>query len=45
MNLTILSSMDGQYLGPFAGIQPPYVGVSSRFSSIILCVSFEVYVR
>ena len=27
-NRTILSSMDGQYRGPFAPTQPPYVGVS-----------------
>ena len=41
---TTLSSMDGQYRGPFDAAQPPYVGVSCRFSSISRCVSAVVWV-
>ena len=42
---TILSSIEGQYRGPFESTQPPYTGVSARFSSMRRCVSGVVRVR
>ena len=42
LNLTILSSNDGQYLGPLPSILPEYIGLRSRLSRIICFVfSFE----
>ena len=39
LNLTTLSSIDGQYLGPVPSIIPAYKGDLCKFSLIILCVS------
>ena len=44
-NLTTLSSIDGQYLGPVPSITPAYKGDLCKFSLIILCVSAFVYVK
>ena len=43
-NLTTLSSIEGQYLGPVPCISPEYNGERSILSFIILCVSSLVYV-
>ena len=44
-NLTTLSSIDGQYLGPVPVISPPYKGERCKFFLIISCVSGVVYVK
>ena len=36
-NFTILSSMEGQYLGPTPWILPEYIALLFKFFSIILC--------
>src|SRR5690606_11919509 len=43
-NLTTLSSMDGQYLGPMPSIMPPYSGERWRLFLIISWVLLLVYV-
>ena len=45
LNLTTLSSIDGQYLGPVPSIFPAYNGDLCRFALIISCVFWLVYVK
>ena len=44
LNLLILSSIDGQYLGPMPDICPEYMAERWVFSSIIVCVVLFVLV-